>query len=353
MSNIPDFQCNFRLRSHDLWAEGAALTLGNGFGIVKIMNRRWWCAMLCLALVSSAPVSEAAFVWSPQTGWIGPGGAVKDSPEEQLDYAKGFFDKGDYHRARVEFKKLLTHYKKSHEAPDAQYYLGRSYEEDRDYYKAFQEYRRTLETYPSTSRFEEILERMYQIGNYFLSGKKRKLLGTAALLPARDKAAEIFQVLVEDGPFSQYGELAQYKLGIAYLSLGEYEQAVSAFEQLIDRYPKSTLVDDARFQLAQASLKGSFKAGYDPHSIDQAIGELQSFVSEYSKSDLAPEAVAHLQTLRERRAADEFQVAQFYERRRHPESAVLYYQEIINRYADTTWAPKAISRIQILQPPAP
>ena len=317
------------------------------------MNRRWWWVLLVVVSMGAASIAEAAWVWSPQTGWIGPGGAVKDSPEEQLAHAMVFFDKSDYHRARVEFKKLLKHYKNSHEAPEAQYYLGRSHEEDRDYYKAFKEYRRTLETYPSTSRFEEILERMYQIGNYFLSGKKRKLAGTAAVLPARDKAIEIFQVIVEDGPFSQYGELAQYKLGIAHLSLSEYEQAVSAFDQLIDRYPQSALVDDARFQLAQASLKGSFKAGYDTHPIDLAIDELQSFVSEYDKSDLAPEAVERLQILRERRAASDFQVAQFYERRHQLDSAVLYYHDIIDRYADTTWAPKAIDRIQVLQPHTP
>lgn len=305
---------------------------------------------VCAALPAAA---EAAWVWSPQTGWIGPTGAVKDTPEEQLAHAIGFFEKSDYNRARIEFKKLLSHYKDSREAPEAQYYIGRSFEEERDFYRAFLEYRKTLETYPSTARFEEILERMYQIGNYFLSGKKRKVFGTAAFLPARDKAAEIFQVIVDDGPFSQYGELAQYKLGIAHLALGDYEQAVTAFDQLIDRYPNSPLVDDARFQLAQASLKGTFKADYDQHPTDQAMDELERFVQNFSSSDLAPEAVERLKVLLERRAEHDFQVGQFYERRKHPESALVYYQDVVNHYPKTSWAAKAVSRIQFLQPTTP
>ena len=315
------------------------------------MSSRWiWCFSLLVLLAGLPARLEAAWVWSPQTGWIGPAGAVKDTPEAQLDYARSLFEKQDYDRARIEMKKLLRHYKDSREAAEAQYYVGRCHEAKADYYEAFREYRRTIQIYPSTSRFNEVLERMAQIGNYFLSGKKRRLLGTAALLPARDKAVEIFQAIVEDGPFSQQGELAQYKLGLAHLALGEYEQAVSAFQQLIERYPSSPLVDDARFQIAQASLKGTFKPGYDQSPADQAIGELEVFVQEYPTSDFSAQAVERLQVLLERRAAHEFQVAQWYERRNLYPSALIYYQEIVDHYAGTSWAPKATARIAVLEP---
>jgi len=319
-----------------------------------MFSRRWIALPVLLATLLNGPLTpaHAAWVWSPQTGWIGPAGAPKDTPEAQLDYALSFFEQGDYDKARIEFKKLLRHYRESREAADAQYYLGRCLEGEREYYKAFLAYRKTLQVYPSTARFNEILERMAQIGNYFLSGKKRKL-GGAALLPARDKAVEIFQAIVEDGPFSPQGELAQYKLGLAHLVLGEYEQAVSAFEQLIERYPNSPLVDDARFQIAQASLKGTFRPGYDQHATDQAIEELDSFVKEYPSSDLSPDAIDKLQVLRERRAEHEFQVAQYYERRKQLASAVLYYQAVVEQYADTSWAPKATERLAILEPLAP
>ncbi|MBI3996620.1 MAG: outer membrane protein assembly factor BamD [Candidatus Omnitrophica bacterium] len=296
----------------------------------------------------------AAWVWSPQTGWIGPSGAVKDTPEEQLLFAVGFFERHDYHRAGIEFRKLLKSYKQSHEAAEAQYYVGRCNEEEGDYYKAFLEYRKTVQTYPSTKRFDEILEREYQLGNYFLAGKKRKLFGIAALLPARDKAVEIFQAIVDDGPFSEHGQLAQYKLGLAHLALQDYEAAVSAFEQVISRYPDSPLVDDARFQIAQASLKGTFKAEYDQSPTDHAVRELEAFVHEYPESSLSKEAAGRLEELKTRRAQHEFQVAQFYERRRHPESARIYYEAIVQQFGATSWAAQAAARLQVLTPrPSP
>jgi len=307
--------------------------------------------LLLAALIAgaAAPPASAAWIWSPQTGWIGPTGAVKDSPEEQLAFAVAFFDRQEYDRAKREFKKLLRAYKESREAAEAQYYLGRCEEEDGDYYKAFLEYRKTIQTYPSTARVEELLEREYRLGNHFLAGKKRKVFGTAAILPARDKAVEIFQAIVDDGPFSQHGELAQYKLGLAHLALQNYEAAVTAFEQLVSRYPESPLVDDAHFQIAQASLKGTFKSAYDQSPTDLAIRELQGFVQRYPGSELTGEAAGRLQELTERRAEHEYQVAQFYERRKRLAAALIYYETVVEQFAQTAWAPHAAERIQILQ----
>ena len=311
------------------------------------------CAIVLLLSVASSPSAFAAFVWSPQTGWVGPSGAVKDTPEEQLAFATALFERHDYKRAVKEFKKLLRAYKASREAAEAQYYLGRCREEENDYYKAFLEYRKTLKTYPSTRRVDEILEREYRIGNYFLSGNKRKLFGAAAILPARDKAVEIFQAIVDDGPFGEYGQLAQYKLGLAHLALEEYEPAVAAFEQLLSRYPDSPLVDDAHFQIAQASLKGTFQASYDQSPTDLAIRELDTFMKDFPDSPLAKDAARRLEGLKERRAQHEYEVGQFYERRHHPESARTYYEAIVDRFSQSPWAQKAVARLQILSPSRP
>ena len=309
--------------------------------------------VVAVLVAGPAPAAQAGWVWSPRTGWIGPAGAVKDTPEEQLLFATGFFEQKDYKRAQKEFQKLLKAYKDSREAPEAQYYLARCFEEDGDYYRAFREYRKTVQVYPSTKRFEEVLEREYQIGNYFLAGKRRKLFGTVAVLPARDKAVEIFQAIVDDGPFSEYGQLAQYKLGLAHLALEEYEPAVTAFEAVISRYPNSPLIDDARFQIAQASLKGTFKADYDQSPTDLALRELEAFVKEYPESKLLAEAARRLKELKERRAQHEYHVGQYYEQRRHATSAVVYYQTILERFGDTSWAPRAVSRLQVLSPRTP
>lgn len=304
---------------------------------------------ICLVLLGAVSSAQAAWIWSPQTGWVGPGGAVKDTPEEQLVFALQFFEQKEYDRARAEFRKLVKAYKESHEASEGQYYLGRCEEEMGDYYKAFLEYRKTVHVYPSTKRFDEILEREYRMGDHFLEGKKRKIFGTVALLPARDKAVEIFQAIAEDGPFSEQGQLAQYKLGLAHLALRDYEAAVGALDQLITRYPESPLVADARYQIAVASLKGTFKPQYDQSTTLLAIRQLENFLQAYPAGELAGQATARLTELKSRSAEHDYLVAQFYEGRSRPASALIYYAAIIEERGETPWASKAAAGIQVLE----
>lgn len=302
-------------------------------------------------LLLAAPVAsvQAAWVWSPETGWVGPSGAVRDTPEEQLAVTIGHFEAEEYDKSRREAKKLLKAYPDSPQAPEAQYYVGRNLEETGNYYKAFKAYRKTLQVYPSTMRFDEILEREYQAANLFASGRKRKILGVVALLPARGKAIEIYEAIVEDAPFTKYGELAQYKSGLSHASIGNYEQAVNAFEQLITRYPQSPLVDDARFQIASASLKGTFSAGYDQTPTEHAIRELRAFLKEYPESELSDEARERQNELRERRAQHDYDVGQFYEGRERYSAAMMHYVAVIDAYSDTTWAAMAAERIAVLE----
>lgn len=301
-------------------------------------------ATLCLSM----PSAHAEWFWSPSTGWVGPGGLVKGTPAEQFEYAKGLFEAGEYEEAIKEFRKLVDKYEASKEAAEAQYYIGRSHEEEQSFYDAFKAYRKTIQTYPATARFEEILSRQYRIGNYFLGGNKRKIFGKIPLLPARDKAIEIFSAIVEDGPFSEHGPLAQYKLGLAHLALEEYEMAVEELEQLITRYPESQLVDDARYQIALASLKGTFKPGYDQSATDKAIKELEAFLEIYPESELAAEAENRLEELRDRRAAHEFQIGRFYLDSDKPEAAKVYFQTIVDDYPSSPWAAQAVAALQAM-----
>jgi outer membrane protein assembly factor BamD len=144
-------------------------------------------------------------------------------------------------------------------------------------------------------------------------------------------------------------------LGLTYLELHQYEEAVNAFEQVISRYPDSPLVDDARFQIAEASLKGTFKPGYDQASTDRAVRELKSFVRSHPESELRDDAGDRLTELQERRAEHEYRVGEFYEQRKQPASALVYYRSVIERYAQSSWAAKAAQRIKVLteQSPAP
>ena len=77
-----------------------------------------------LAAVFISP-AYAYWIWTPKTGkLINPRSAVKPTPKEQFEFAKGLYALDSYEEAKREFMKLLKSYPKSFEASESQYYLG-------------------------------------------------------------------------------------------------------------------------------------------------------------------------------------------------------------------------------------
>lgn len=310
--------------------------------------------LLAACLAGGARQAEGVWIWTPKTGkWINPKYAVKDTPEEQYHFAQSFFERKDYARARIEFKNLLRSFPQSAWAPDAQIGLARAYEAETDYYQAFLEYRKALQTYPSVTRVDEIVEREFHIGELFLKGQKRRLLGSAEIIPAQEKAVEVFQAILDDAPYAKLGDQAQFKLGESYRVIGQFDEAKAAFEALAERYPDSPLAQQARFEIAMSARRAALPPAYDATPADQALQEFAKFKEEFPDSPLQSDVDQEMTKLLEQRAQHAFEVAQFYEKTKHPESAKIYYRDLVTNYQDSPWAAQAQTRLQALGGGAP
>ena len=104
-----------------------------------------------ILVLSYAINAHAYWVWTPESKkWVNPKYAAKDTPEEQLEWALSFFKKSNYPRTIKECKKLIKAFSHSELTPEAQYYIGRAYEEQKEYYKAFLAYQQVVDKYPYT-----------------------------------------------------------------------------------------------------------------------------------------------------------------------------------------------------------
>ena len=312
-------------------------------------RRYFYILIVLLALVFIPHYTFAYWVWTPQTNkWVNPKFVVKDTPQEQMDWAMGFYNADEYTKAINEFEKLVKNYPNSVCSPSAQYYIGRSYEAIDDYYQAFLAYQKTIDKYPYNEKVDEIIERQYKIGSLFGGGQKAKIMGMK-ILPAMDKAVEVFTKVVQNSPYGRYADLAQFKIGEAYKNDGFYEEAVLAYQKVIDDYPKSPLVEDAKYQIALCTYYVSRDPSYDQEFTDKAIQEYKNLIDKTSDMELNKEARDALQRLREKKAESTFKTAEFYEKNGHPQSAVVYYKEIVEKYGDTVIAARALEKITKLE----
>lgn len=286
------------------------------------------------------------WVWTPETGrFVNEKSIPKDTPKKQYDFAKSFEKKKEYDQAIREYRKLLKHYPTSSLAVYAQIAIGENYEKSRDYYSAYKEYKKVLEEYPSYGRIFDIIEREYKIGNIFLTGGKRKLW-RFNIVPARDKAVEVFQTVIEHAPYSEFAPRAQYLLGECYVRMGKNPEAILEFQKVVEEYGDSEFVDDARFQIGICSYKQSRGANYDQEATDKAISTFSSYIRDYPKSPKVKEAKRKIAELTGRKAQGVFDVAEYYEGQKIYSSARIYYQEVIDRFPESPYARTSKKKIR-------
>ena len=304
--------------------------------------------LILLSFLILAGDCYAYWIWTPQTGrWINPKYSVKDSPAEQLEFAKGFFEAKQYKKAEQEFTKLIHYYQRSAEAAEAQYYIGRIMEDTNRSYQAFLAYQRVIDKYPFSERQAEIVERQYKIGEKIMDSARNTFWD--AVSGKEYNVVEIFKKVIENAPFGKYAAVSRYKIGLYLKDAGMYTEARGEFEKVIDEYPQSEWVKAARYQIAFCDAKAAPKPAYDQSTTKDAIAEFKDFVKSYPDAELSSVAQEHIKDLRDMEAENNFKIAQFYEKQKAFKAAKVYYNTVVEKYQDTGWAVKAIEKLRILE----
>jgi len=311
-----------------------------------IIMKRIILSLLIISFLSIQP-AYSYWIWTPKTGkWINPKTMPKDNPKEQFAYAKSFYDLKKYEEAKREFRKLIKVYPKSAESAESQYYLGKAEEEQGKLYEAFQAYQLMIDKYPFSERIQEVIEREYKIAEKFMAGEKRKALGV--VLPVDNPAIEIFGKVVENSTYGPLAAKAQYKLGLVLKGLLRYYEAEEEFNKVVSRYPDSEWSAAAKFQIASCRSSLSKGSAYDQGAAQEAKEKFEAFVREHPDAVLSLDAQKNISSIREKEAEASYNIAVFYEKQKAFDSAKIYYNDIVNNYAESPWAAQAAVRLQMI-----
>ncbi|MBI4310079.1 MAG: outer membrane protein assembly factor BamD, partial [Candidatus Omnitrophica bacterium] len=289
------------------------------------------------------------WIWTPQTGkFINPKMAVKSTPKEQLEYALELLDGKKYDQAMAELKKLIKHYPRAKQAPEAQYYMGQILEDLRKPYEAYKAYQVVIDKYPFSERAAEIVAMEYNIANELLEGRDKRGKWVEAIVGGDDRIIEIFRTVIKNAPYGKYAPISQYKIGLYLKERGLFQEARDEFEKTMNDYPASDWAKAAKFQVAMADTKRSSDVQHEQKVTSVALDEFKEFVKTHPESELTPQAREQIVRLRSKEAENAWLIAQFYEKQKNFKSAVVYYKDIVDQYADTVWGPKAMTRLKVI-----
>jgi len=293
----------------------------------------------------------ADWVWSPEQGkFINTESDEQSGADDIFDNALDLYKEKKLDKAAEQFKLILKQYPKSRVAPESQYRLGTIYEETGDFVEAHKAYQALIKSYPQSERFDEVIEREYQIGIMFISGKKGKLMGLD-IRPSLPLAIDVFQKIVEAAPYGSFGDKAQFSLAMAYQKSGRFDDSLEAYQALIDQYPQSALAQDARLQMAEVSYSKSSSQTRDQGALDEAARQAQSYLKRYPDSAESEKAAKINQEIDELNAEKNYRIGLYYEKDNYLTSALIYYGDTAKRYPNTSWGQKASDKMQSLQEP--
>lgn len=304
---------------------------------------------VAITLLAAGAPAHAFWIWTPESGkWVNPKYSVKQTPAEQLAYANEFFELRKYEEAMREYKKLLKHYAKAREAAQAQFGLGRVWEEMKKYWRAVEEYQKVVDRYPFSDLGPKVVERQYVIANLFIEGKARDHEFAQSLLGTDYKIPDVFVKVIKNDPYGPYAPASQYKIGLFYLEKLDYQQARDAFEKTVNDYPDSKWAESARYQIAVADAKRSVGAQYDQRTTTIAVQGFEDYVKANPDSQLSASARAEISRLRLKEAENSFVVGEYYWKTKKYKAARIYWQTVVDQYGDTPWGAKAQEKLQTM-----
>ncbi len=251
-----------------------------------------------------------------------------------MQQARDYEAAGDANRAAGIYRTLVKRYAVSPSAPAAQFRLAELIEQTGNKSRAFDAYKKLVESYPQSREFDRAATAQLAIADEFMQRRRY------------ERAEEMYRSILASAPYAKFAPAAQFKLGQSLESRSEYNQAVAAYQVIIDRYGSSDYADDALYQIGFVQLSEALSRSQDLSAAIDAKNTFEEFLMEYPNSEKAAQARENLDRMSGREAGDILSIAKFYDRGNNYRAAVIYYSDLVRRQPGSEDAKLANERIE-------
>lgn len=186
-----------------------------------------------------------------------------------------------------------------------------------------------------------------------LFGKKSEKTATELLNEARQEfededyldAVELFQDLKNWYPFSEHVKEAEIKIADSYFEMEKYEEAIRAYEIFERLHPLDSEAPKASFRVGEAYYKQILTIDRDQSNTKAALKNFLKFQKNYPDSQYLAKAQEFIDKCINQIAESQFYVADFYFRQKAWEASKVRLEDIIQKYAGTESAKKALEML--------
>jgi TolA-binding protein len=236
------------------------------------------------------------------------------------------------------------------------YYMGRSYLFLDDYDLANKQFTKYLRT-PGVMHFDEVIKLKFEVGKIYAGKIKAPFHSIRQLvrLPFHNtKAKQIFDEIISLVAFSDLAAYSLFYKGEILNRTGEYEEAIECFNSVIKGFGLHELLPESYLGIADSYLlQYQYSKSKNPDLLDLASLNLQRFEQQFPQSEMKEQLAKRMLSMKEEYALDLYETGRFYERTKKWHAAKMYYDNVLEKFADTTLADKCKKRLTYLEKKLP
>lgn len=302
---------------------------------------------------AAAPHLDAAFTFREGKLTIAERGS-DSSLAERFQHGVACMEAQDWKSAVPQFEIVAMNAPESLIGQVSQYNLGICAFELEEYEMANIAFTEYLQCSTNPVYFQKAVEYKYFIAEAFKNGASRRPFGMIQFpkfLSGKDLAIEIYDQVIAAIPSGDMAASALYAKASLLWEMRDFRGSIESYQMLIKRFPKHELTPEAYLQVTCVYLDQCRSEFQNPDLLAFAEIACRKFKVDFP-GDEARIARAEYNVLyiREQYAHGLFTTAQFYERTKNRDAALIYYQKAMLQFPDTQVAKRCRSRLQVICP---
>ncbi|HET9062194.1 MAG TPA: outer membrane protein assembly factor BamD [Candidatus Binatia bacterium] len=163
-------------------------------------------------------------------------------------------------------------------------------------------------------------------------------------------AAQFYDKLLEQYPFSDNAETARLRIAHAYYLGGEYEKAIAAFNDFERLHPTSEALAFVEYSVGMAYLDQARPLDRDKAATENAKLQFQRVLSRYGDTLYGRLAAFRIAQCDELLAGHELKVGEYYASIGKEKAALSRYRYLVAQYPQTDAAVEARRRLPVTDP---
>ena len=323
------------------------------------MNLRRF-GVLTVGLLLACGLAAAQWTWTPETGrFVNLKRMPKETPELQVEYARSLLVEGKYDQAMDETGKFRRFYGDSEYADENQKLRGDIRLAEGNLTDAAEEYQQVISGYPSSPLYDEVIRQQYVVADTLFERGREKAqrinnapfyrldhrLNPIKYRPLR-KATDVYNMVIDNQPFTDTAAEAQYKVGLCYYTREAYLEAAFEYRRVLEDYGNSEWVQEALYGLAKAYEGGSNSPDYDQAPSQLTLDTIARNKRQFPGDERAAELEEIAIDMRNRIARQHLNIGRHYDQRGSEIAARMSFEKVVNDYPDTESAPDALKWLE-------